>query len=66
MIDLREEGQGPARKIILPTIAIGLDEIFVTEANLRRPSRFGDFMPILSVALVRRGSKQRSTVFSLS
>jgi hypothetical protein len=59
----------PSRPI-LPSLSLGLDEIFVTgpsRTGEAKPSWTGDFMPVLSVTLVRRGSPHsRATVFSLS
>lgn len=57
----------PTPRPILPTLSLGLDEIFVTDANFKVEPRLGDFMPVLSVKLVRRGSAhQPEAVFSLS
>lgn len=54
-------------KVVLPSLSIGLDEIFVTDANFKESPRLGDFMPVLSVKLVRRGSAhQPAAIFSLS
>jgi hypothetical protein len=54
---------------ILPNLALGLGEIFVTDSNFRSQSgsdpRLGDFMPILEVSLSRRGERC-AAVFSLS
>lgn len=57
----------PPPRPILPTLSLGLDEIFVTDANFKDAPRLGDFMPVLSVTLVRRNSyHSRAAVFSLS
>jgi hypothetical protein len=63
----------PQPRPILPTLSLGLDEIFVTDSVKEQGShgvprsRFGDFMPVLSVKLVRRGSAhQPAAIFSLS
>jgi hypothetical protein len=49
--------------VLLPTIELGLDQIFVIENT---PKRFGGWMPILSVALVRRDATHRTALFSLN
>lgn len=60
-------GASQPPKIVLPSLSIGLDEIFVTDVNFKSEPRLGDFMPVLSVKLVRRGSDhQPAAVFSLS
>ncbi|MCA1659012.1 MAG: hypothetical protein LC642_00500 [Verrucomicrobiaceae bacterium] len=57
----------PNPRPVLPTIALGLHEIFVTDMDFNGEARLGDFMPVLCVDLLRRGQKKhRSTVFSLS
>jgi hypothetical protein len=56
----------PPPRPILPTISLGLDEIFVTDANFKVAPRLGEFMPVLEVILVRRGIKHPPSIFSLS
>lgn len=69
MILLREDASAdqPKAKVSLPSLSLGLDEIFVTDTNFHVAPRLGDFMPVLSVKLVRRGSAhQPAAIFSLS
>gem|GEM_PF-6195545 len=54
----------PPSRPILPSLSLGLDEIFVTAPAM---AGLGDFMPVLTVKLVRLGSRHsRAAVFSLS
>lgn len=64
--DLWLDPPSPSRPI-LPSLSLGLDEIFVTDMNFKVEPRLGDFMPVLTVKLVRRGSAHRpAAIFSLS
>jgi hypothetical protein len=66
-VNLLPLGEQHPPKVVLPSLSIGLDEIFVTDSNFKVEPQLGDFMPVLSVKLVRRGSAyQPAAVFSLS
>jgi hypothetical protein len=65
--DLWIDLPSPRPAPILPSIDLAFDEIFVTDSNFKVAPRLGDFMPVLEVTLVRRGSIFRPrAVFSLS